>query len=82
MSDWIPVSERLPEMRKARPGWTYLTSDTVLIATAWEDVCLGYRSQADENAPIVWWDAGSGDEGAGVTTVTHWMPLPKPPEVA
>lgn len=65
---WIPVAERLPEDR----------SD-VLVVAYWHErwgVYMGWC--APERAA---WSAHIGIGDRSDIAVTHWMPLPKPPEV-
>ena len=68
MSDWIPVSERLPDY------------DTPVLAVdgASRDIFVAWRME-DENDPErgewLWWD----NDGYG-PSVTHWMPLPPIPQ--
>ena len=65
---WIPVEERLPEDR----------SD-VLVAAYWHErwgVYMGWC--APERAA---WSVHVGIGDRSDIAVTHWMPLPEPPEV-
>ena len=65
---WIPVEERLPEDR----------SD-VLVVTYWHEkwgVYMGWC--ASERAA---WSVHIGIGDRNDVAVTHWMPLPEPPEV-
>ena len=65
---WIPVEERLPEDR----------SD-VLVVTYWHErwgVYMGWC--APERAA---WSVHVGIGDRNDVAVTHWMPLPEPPEV-
>ena len=68
---WVPVTERLPE-----PG------PVVLVAATWKvggEVCVftAFRSRFE---PV--WKELNGDrfERAG-WRVSHWQPMPKPPQV-
>jgi len=64
MSEWIPVSERLPER-----------NERVLVVDE-SGVNVGaYSPMLDD-----WWSL-QGDRMAPGPQVTHWMPLPEPPEV-
>ena len=80
MSDWIPISERLPRV-----------DQRVAILIADEDVAIrhfptcarfSYDFRGTENERIVWWAGVPGkwmnlwDSG---WTVTHWCELPTPP---
>ena len=83
MQEWIPVSERLPDIYDKDPNW----SQTVLFRTAEGHIHSGYRNigrpQAsfydDDWTPPYWLDESerlSFEEDE----VTHWMPLPQPPK--
>ena len=67
---WIPVSERLPE-------------DRVRVLTCGDDpvegpfILIGYREPASKFGPADWHLPCFAEFGP----VTHWMPLPEPPEV-
>ena len=64
MSRWIPVSERLPET-----GDRYLTilnNGQIHILTWSESYSIFGHNWSDSYT--------------AVTNVTHWMPLPEPPE--
>jgi hypothetical protein len=64
---WIPVSERLPE----------LTEPSCLFRTTGGGVYFGYHLV---DRPV-WVAPGIRDYyGVLYETVTHWMPLPPPPE--
>lgn len=68
MPRWIPVTERLPEDR-----------GDVLVAAYWHErwgVYMGWC--APERAA---WSVHIGIEDRNDVAVTHWMPLPEPPEV-
>ena len=84
---WVPVSERLPEVKNAVEG-----SEDVLVAIKYKDdlrgeprtICIGFYFQGGE-----WWtytehDCGivGGEPGHSGDTVTHWMPLPEAPKEA
>lgn len=65
---WIPVEERLPEDR----------SD-VLVVAYWHERWGAYMGWcAPERAA---WSVHIGIGDRGDVAVTHWMPLPEPPEV-
>lgn len=69
---WIPVAERLPDPQ---------TADYVIVCATEEHDTIDYRNAvtmafvSDEGFVDVEFDFV-------LTGVTHWMPLPKPPEVA
>lgn len=65
MSNWIPVSERLPE-----DGKQVLIYATSMYIDLFEDESFLHDNYA-EHMNIV---------GGNVRPVTHWMPLPEPPE--
>ena len=70
---WIPVSERLPE-----------DGESVLIAvdSAFAPYCHVY--EAFHHSAATQWATANGlyFHGVEYARVTHWMPLPEPPEVS
>lgn len=62
MSDWIPVSERLPE----EDEWVLVFSKR------------GRRPVHDSK--LLYVDEDYGPQWICSHSVTHWMPLPEPPE--
>ena len=69
---WIPVSDRLPE---ARDGST--ETESVLSYNEDGGVCEAFYCIEDEE-----WYGPDGDpiDNYGLDLVTHWMPLPEPPQ--
>jgi hypothetical protein len=67
-SRWIPVSERLPE-----------EDEDVLVMTAEGKFASGGMHVASLDEDGVWYP--SHGDGWEFPDVTHWMPLPEPPEV-
>lgn len=70
-SRWIPVTERLPES----------FGDDVLV-TDGEDYAVGFwreDAKAWDSADFGWLENRS-EPPFGIHTVTHWMPMPEPPE--
>jgi hypothetical protein len=63
---WIPVSERLPEVYRDEDG------EFIPFLVCENDKDCPYRALYDG---LNWGD------GMFVADVTHWMPLPEPPEV-
>jgi hypothetical protein len=63
---WIPVSERLPQ-----------EDEDVIVFTDEENEMGVHVASIDEDGV---WCPSHGD-GWMFPTVTHWMPLPEPPEV-
>jgi hypothetical protein len=68
-SPWIPVSERLPEVHT-----------TVLAVTRAfpKDIRLAQMASYDG---VMWRFCDMDDDDVDSFGVTHWMPLPEPPEV-
>ncbi len=62
---WIPVSERLPEDEDANGD-----IENVLILDVWEDMHVSFLRKG----------AWRGGCPMPMRNVTHWMPLPQPPE--
>ena len=65
MSDWISVDDRLPKNRKAVLAWVPINQCHYLVNFEWPEWTSW---QGDYR---YWWC----DE------ITHWMPLPEPPEM-
>ena len=63
---WIPVGERLPE-----------DGDFVLI---WDEMNGVYIAEHSKQVPQ-WAADGYYRHGTSYKYITHWMPLPQPPEV-
>ena len=68
---WIPVTERLPETTDG---------DYVLACVTWKDTHIDYQ-----NAVVMAFVSEDGlvdvEMDCVLDGVTHWMPLPAPPEV-
>lgn len=67
-SDWISVTERLPEA--SREVLVYGCQRNIAVAWTWKEL------QRNGNPPVMKW---AWDEGT-LSGVTHWMELPKGPE--
>ena len=63
---WIPCSERLPEYGV----------DVLVYAKPWEDNIQVAHIQYDG----IMWELSDGEFYFSKSDVTHWMPLPEPPE--
>ncbi len=78
--EWIPVTERLPEIVETKNAYrnTYKKSGRVLCACLQADgkqlVKEGYMYFFNDNPKPNWSIPGT------IHSVTHWMPLPAPPE--
>lgn len=68
-SEWISIQERLPEKN------IYNNYNEVLVYSLSEGVNLGSFSSPD--TPAHWYRLGYDE---GLHDVTHWMPVPEPPE--
>ena len=64
---WIPVSERLPDKQ-----------EDVLVTDDSENYFVAYITYFDDGFPV--WFIDNGVSGNFKENVTHWMPLPSPPE--
>lgn len=63
---WIPCSERLPEYGV----------DVLVYSKSWEDHIQVAHIQYDG----IMWELSDGEFYFSQSDVTHWMPLPEPPE--
>ena len=72
---WIPVVDRLPELKKLEDsdGDDWRESEFVLVATAAREVQEGLFWKVNNEYG---WHSRDDIE----LVVTHWMPLPKPPK--
>lgn len=82
MPEWISVKERLPEIHKS----LFNSSDVVLIAHRLRSrpnrlvvrpAVLVQEEQGCFSGGGIWYTVGSS---MPIMDVTHWMPLPDPPE--
>ncbi len=76
MSEWIPVTERLPEPDEDYGPFTY--SVVVLATDGVGCHCAFYQRYEDEEFEPSW--ILTGPDGYELGGVTHWMPLPEPPK--
>lgn len=68
---WISVKERLPEIADGR-----FISDDVLWISTYGEMHASCLEKLRSKLWVDWGEAGS----LKLDEVTHWMPLPKPPE--
>lgn len=68
---WIPCSERLPDLIPCKAGTAY--SEKVIVWTAGRKAMVCVWDGKDWFVPYGFWEVWGKD-------VTHWMPLPEPPE--
>lgn len=76
---WIPCSERLPETPMLALD-AYYTDDCLLVfaaETGWCGMAYYVRNGEDE-----WWEFADAQNKERIdwAEITHWMPLPEPPE--
>jgi hypothetical protein len=80
---WIDLKEQLPEQ-----GQYVLVSNGTVVAAAQadRDVSDWYITYEGHTVSEIWWDIAHAN-GYDVEwdfdedTITHWMPLPDPPEI-
>lgn len=69
-SEWISVTERLPESGASVLGYSEIVGDIRCY-----DICKGRC-----DSTLQWWSE-TGWATVDDLLVTHWMPLPEPPEM-
>lgn len=77
MSEWIPVSEKLPVSAEAVLVWLEYTRPHV--HSQFENPCSGYQISGSWKIFNSKYTALDVYNALGVKSVTHWMPLPEPP---
>ena len=73
MSEWIPVSEQLPEMIRIYEGGPKRSKDVIIYNGLW--VSVGTIEETYKRRTIGWKNKFGHN-----TMVTHWMHLPPPPK--
>ena len=68
---WINVEDRLPELIPCYAGTAY--SEAVVVLTSGKKAMIAIWDGVDFICAASYWDA-EGEQ------ITHWMPLPEPPE--
>ena len=68
---WIPVTERLPELIPCNAGTAY--SEAVIVWTDGKKAMIAVWDGIDFLCAADYWEAWGEN-------ITHWMPLPEPPE--
>ena len=71
VQEWISVKDRLPDLIPCNVGTAY--SEAVIAWTSGRKAMIAVWDGIDWIAPFDYWEAW-GEE------ITHWMPLPQPPE--
>lgn len=82
--NWIRVEERLPPIDPGSGGEKYHFSDWVLVYRKRENDIIFSKRGEDEESPheYEWLRDGHLGDYVRVAEVSHWMPLPVPPEEA
>lgn len=78
MNNWIPVSERLPELCNRNDGYGYSYSDYILLYDSIGDMHIGNYALDDGEKKEGYFTTTDCDEFA--SDIEAWMPLPKPYE--
>lgn len=73
---WISVEDKLPQVDEVYHEW-YRSCD-VLVYRECGTICVAYAF-AEEDAKDVGWRSFDS-EGWYLDDVSHWMPLPEPPQ--
>lgn len=68
---WISIEERLPEINKGFIGF---------VENKESCNCYRYSNHTKDNSPVFYATTQNGLLICGVESISHWMPLPKPPE--
>lgn len=73
---WISVKDKLPTVSDGN-HWRAVSAN-VLVFREGGTICVAYLVEYEDTKELSWYTSDS--EGWGLEDVTHWMPLPKPPE--
>jgi|688.fasta_scaffold1674820_1 hypothetical protein len=71
MNSWIHVKDKLPEIN---------TGFIAFVENKEVCNCHRYQNRTEDNSPIFYAETKQGLLICSLETVSHWMPLPKPPE--
>ena len=71
VGEWIPVTERLPDLIPCNAGTAY--SEAVIVWTDGRKAMIAVWDGIDFLCAADYWEAWG-------ETITHWMPLPEPPK--
>lgn len=70
MSEWISAEDRLPE------AGIVLVANSKIVRTGYYIHKYKYKTVSDFEGEWSWSDSGFWND-----PITHWMPLPEPPEI-
>lgn len=73
---WISVKDKLPAVSDEN-HWRAVSAN-VLVFRECGTICVAYLVEDGDTKELSWYTSDS--EGWYLEDVTHWMPLPKPPE--
>ena len=78
MTGWISVKDRLPEKDGDYVVYIQYPYSNLIMIISWTNNYKGFYP--DLKGKAVWYDYDSEYGDCEITNVTHWMPLPLPPE--
>lgn len=74
---WVSVKDRLPEFKHDHESGVWKISDTVMVSDLNSHPSIGFGHMGSDGG----WRVYCGEyDFMNVESVTHWMPLPKPPK--
>jgi hypothetical protein len=81
---WTKVTQKMPELTKTgEPDFEYQTSGKLLLFDKDSGIIIGmFEKGGGDGSGVLWenWRIDDENDVYVLEAVTHWMPLPNPPD--